>query len=75
MLQIVLTIGAFLSWPSKRQEDQYGTLAQIDEIEARIYSPLEVAISEQCGHAPHVEQPQKTLQVIVDYSNLRASGT
>ena len=50
------------------QEDQYGTLAQIDEIEARIYSPLEVAILEQCGHAPHFEQPQKTLKVIVDFT-------
>jgi pimeloyl-ACP methyl ester carboxylesterase len=50
------------------QEDQYGTLAQIDEIEARIYSPLDVAILEQCGHAPHFEQPQKTLKVIVDFT-------
>ena len=50
------------------REDQYGSLAQINEIEDRIYSPLEIAILEQCGHAPHFEQPRKTLEFITDFT-------
>ena len=50
------------------REDQYGSLAQINEIEDRIYSPLEIAILEQCGHAPHFEQPGKTLEFITDFT-------
>ena len=61
MLQIVLTIGhSYLA--IQGQEDQYGTLAQIDEIEAR-YSPLEVAILEQCGHAPHLNSRFRLLLI------------
>ena len=33
--------------------DPYGTRAQIDEIAARIYAPLEVLWVEGAGHAPH----------------------
>jgi pimeloyl-ACP methyl ester carboxylesterase len=48
-------------------DDQYGTLAQIREIERRTYSPLDVEILGNCHHSPHLEQPGKTLAAIVDY--------
>ena len=41
-----------------------GTLAQIEEIENRIYSPLETELLSGCGHAPHLEQESKTLQAV-----------
>lgn len=47
-------------------DDQYGTLAQIDALE-KLYSPLDRVILNACGHAPHLEQPDKTLAEIVDY--------
>lgn len=50
------------------REDQYGTLAQIREIEDRIYSPVEVVIVEECRHAPHLEQPQVTLDAISEFA-------
>ena len=50
------------------REDQYGSLAQITEIEDRIYSPLEIVIMNHCGHAPQFEQPEKTLQVIKEFT-------
>ena len=50
------------------REDQYGTLAQIREIEERIYSPLETAILEDCRHAPHQDQPEATLAAIHDFA-------
>ncbi len=49
------------------RQDQYGTLAQIQEIESRIYSPLDVAILEDCRHAAHLDQPDQTLAVTVDF--------
>ena len=49
------------------RDDPYGTLAQIDEIEARIYSPVETTILDECGHAPHREQPEKTLAAIAEF--------
>ncbi|MCI4666197.1 MAG: alpha/beta hydrolase [Neomegalonema sp.] len=48
-------------------EDQYGTLAQIHEIETRSYAPVETAILEDCRHAPHQDQPEKTLAAIAEF--------
>lgn len=49
-------------------EDQYGTLAQIAEIENRIYSPLDVEILEDCRHAPHVQAPRRTLDAVTEFA-------
>lgn len=47
--------------------DQYGTLAQIREIESRTYSPVDVEILADCGHAPHLEQPEAVLNAVADF--------
>lgn len=44
--------------------DPYGTLAQIEEIEARIYSPFETLIVADAGHAPHVESEAAVTQAV-----------
>ena len=49
-------------------EDQYGTLAQIEEIDNRIYAPLDIEILQGCKHAPHLEQPQQTLAAITAFA-------
>ena len=49
------------------RDDAYGTLDQISEIEERIYSPVETLILDDCGHAPHLEKPDETLQGISDF--------
>lgn len=41
--------------------DQYGTLAQIEEIERRARVSLTISVLPDCGHAPHLEQPEATL--------------
>ncbi|NKB53422.1 MAG: alpha/beta fold hydrolase [Rhizobiaceae bacterium] len=51
------------------EADEYGTLAQIDELDSRIYSPLDVEILKDCGHAPHIEQPENTLQIITEFAD------
>ena len=47
--------------------DQYGTLAQIREIESRTYSPVDVVILADCQHAPQNEKPEETLAAIADF--------
>ncbi|WP_323784888.1 alpha/beta hydrolase [Thalassovita sp.] len=50
------------------RDDQYGTLAQIDEIDSRIYSPLDTAILDDCRHSPQSDQPEQTLAAIADFT-------
>ena len=50
------------------EDDQYGTLAQISEIEDRINSPFEKLILPACGHSPHLSQPEKTLAAITEFT-------
>ena len=49
------------------REDAYGTLAQIEEIESRIYSPVDTAILGDCGHDPFRDQPHQTLDAIAEF--------
>ncbi len=51
------------------RQDQYGTLAQIEEIESRIYSPVDIEILDDCRHAPHFEQPEQTLDVVAEFTD------
>ena len=43
------------------RDDEYGTMAQLDEIERRSSGGVELLKLEHCGHAPFREQPEKTL--------------
>lgn len=49
------------------EDDQYGTMAQIREIENRCYSPVDVEIIPECKHSPHIEHPQRTLDAIAEF--------
>ena len=48
-------------------DDQYGTLAQIREIETRIYSPVDVVILPECRHSPFIDQPERTLAAVTEF--------
>lgn len=50
------------------RDDQYGTLAQIEALRAGMYAPLDVEILEHCRHAPHLEQPDRTLRAVTDFT-------
>jgi len=43
-------------------DDEYGTMAQLDEIARRVSGPCELLKLEKCGHAPFRDQPVTTLQ-------------
>ena len=50
------------------RQDQYGTAAQIEEIDSRIYSPLDVEWIDNCQHSPHFDQQDKTLAAVADFA-------
>ncbi len=49
-------------------QDQYGTKAQVDEVESRSYAPVDVVMLDQCRHHPQFEQPQAVLDAVSEFS-------
>jgi pimeloyl-ACP methyl ester carboxylesterase len=45
-------------------DDQYGTPAQLDAIRAGVDGPYEQVVLAACGHAPHLDRPEATLEVV-----------
>ena len=50
------------------REDQYGTLAQVEEVETRSYAPVDTAVIDACRHSPHMDQPEKTLAAVAEFT-------
>ena len=48
-------------------EDEYGTMAQLDEIARRVKGSCELLKLENCGHAPFRDQAEKTLEAVVRF--------
>jgi pimeloyl-ACP methyl ester carboxylesterase len=48
------------------EQDQYGTIAQLKAIQARI-PETEIVTLPECKHSPHRDQPEMTLQCITDF--------
>ncbi len=48
-------------------DDEYGTMAQLDEIQRCVPGPCELLKLEACGHSPFRDQPEKTLQAIREF--------
>jgi pimeloyl-ACP methyl ester carboxylesterase len=49
------------------EKDQYGTLAQIRELETRCPMPVKTVIPPGAHHAPHLEATEQTLNPIIDF--------
>jgi pimeloyl-ACP methyl ester carboxylesterase len=47
--------------------DQYGTLAQVRAVASRSPAPVKTLILDDCRHAPHLEQPQATLEAVATF--------
>lgn len=50
------------------RDDQYGTLAQVEEIETRSYAPVDMLVLDNCKHAPHQEQPDQVLEAVAEFA-------
>ncbi len=56
-------------------KDRYGTEAQLRAAEEEAYCPVEIALLEGVGHAPHIERPEATLRAAVGFvRELRENG-
>ena len=51
------------------ENDQYGTVRQIEVAQEECYCPVEVALLPDTRHAPHREAPEATLRAIADFAN------
>lgn len=49
------------------EEDAYGTLAQLDAIEARVAGPTQRLVLPHIGHSPHLEAPDVVRETVVDF--------
>ena len=48
-------------------DDEYGTLAQLDEIARRVKGPCELLKLEKCGHAPCRDRPDEVLRAVAGF--------
>lgn len=48
-------------------DDEYGTMAQLDEIARRVSGPCELLKLEKCGHSPFRDRPQETLAAVASF--------
>jgi pimeloyl-ACP methyl ester carboxylesterase len=55
------------------EDDQYGTMAQVEAIQRQAGGPVETVKLAHCGHSPHVDQPEATLHAIEGF--VRRAGS
>jgi pimeloyl-ACP methyl ester carboxylesterase len=57
-------------------DDEYGTWRQVEAIERQSGGPVETVALPDCGHSPHREQPERTLEAMAGFVRrlLRASS-
>jgi len=51
------------------ENDQYGTIRQVEIAQAECYCPVEVAMIAGAGHTPQRERPEVTLDTIAGFAN------
>ena len=56
------------------RDDEYGTLAQLDRIEAAAPGPATRLVLDRCGHAPHRDQEAAVLAAIVAFAKALPSA-
>jgi pimeloyl-ACP methyl ester carboxylesterase len=50
-------------------DDEYGTLVQLDRIEARVKGPVSRLVLPGCGHAPHRDREAAVLDAIAAFAD------
>ena len=52
------------------RDDPYGTMEQLDRIEAAVRGPVERLVMDEGGHAPHAADPDRVLSAIAGFIGL-----
>lgn len=55
-------------------EDPYGTLAQVDAIETKSGGPVSRLVLPSCGHSPHRDQPEATIEAVARFVSSLTTG-
>jgi pimeloyl-ACP methyl ester carboxylesterase len=50
------------------RDDEYGTQAQLDRIEARAAGPVSPLVLDACGHAPHRDREAAVLDAVAAFA-------
>ena len=56
------------------EDDQYGSLRQLDAIERQVTGSVERHLFPGCAHSPHRDQPEATQRVMADFIRQRYPG-
>jgi pimeloyl-ACP methyl ester carboxylesterase len=48
-------------------EDEFGTLAQVEAVRVRTRAPFESRVLKGCGHVPHRDRPAETLAAVAAF--------
>jgi pimeloyl-ACP methyl ester carboxylesterase len=49
------------------EDDEHGTLAQLDAVERQVRGPVERLVLPRCGHSPHRDHPEAVLATASDF--------
>ena len=49
------------------EDDEYGTAAQVEAVRRQLGAPCETLMLPECGHAPHRDQPARTLAAMAAF--------
>ena len=49
------------------EQDEYGTMTQLESIRNKVKGPCELVKLADCGHSPHRDQPEATLAALVRF--------
>jgi pimeloyl-ACP methyl ester carboxylesterase len=49
------------------EDDQFGTLAQLDSIERQVSGPTRRLVLSESGHSPHLVQPDIVTEAVIDF--------
>jgi len=49
------------------EDDEYGSMAQLDAIKRQAGGPCELLKLSECGHSPHKDQPEKVLKSVAAF--------
>ena len=49
------------------EDDEYGTVRQVEAIQRQAVGSVETLMLARCGHSPHRDQPEKTLEAMAGF--------
>lgn len=49
------------------EDDEYGTLAQVEAVRRGVRGPVETRVLPACGHSPHRDRPEEVVGAVVEF--------